>query len=267
MLWIRYKNKARACCVFLLEQFSIRKKVSFVSRKIERTQFIVNFKILIGIDENVGILRDWLYSRQLSIAWDAECPVGRKPAWHGCHWTWWDSSWLGWNMVLCWSGRGTWCPGWWALLGAERPWNESCVVSALCFCMQISHNLNRLLLCNWGLSAFYFQINNTIYKDKWNPESNICVGLGFKSFEMKKQKQNQIKASFFQLVDDMWCPRSCNGFCQSYKRFDLAHMRETAFGIQVLEPKGLMLTLFTLQKGVKMLRMPFFNLQKKKKKV
>lgn len=82
---------------------------------------------------------------------------------------------------------------------------------------------------------------------------------------MKKQKQNQIKASFFQLVADMWCPRSCNGFCQSYKRFGLAHMRETAFGIQVLDPKDLMLTLSTLQKGVQMLKMPFFNHKKKKK--
>lgn len=54
--------------------------MSFVSRKIERIQCIVNFKILVSIDENVGILHDWLYSRQLSIAWNVECPVGRKPA-------------------------------------------------------------------------------------------------------------------------------------------------------------------------------------------
>lgn len=249
----------------MLEQFLIRKRVSFVSIKIERTQCIVNFKILVGFDENVGILHDWLYSRQLPTAWEVGCPVGRRPALCGCYWTWWGSSWLGWSMVLCWSGSGAWCLGWWTPLGAERPCNESCVVFALCFCIQISHNLNRLLLCNWGVSVFYFQINNTIYKDKWNPESNICVGLGFKSFEMKKQKQNQIKASFFQLVADMWCPRSCNGFCQSYKRFGLAHMRETAFGIQVLDPKDLMLTLSTLQKGVQMLKMPFFNHKKKKK--
>lgn len=52
----------------MLEQFLIRKRVSFVSIKIERTQCIVNFKILVGIDENVGILHDWLYSRQLSTA-------------------------------------------------------------------------------------------------------------------------------------------------------------------------------------------------------
>lgn len=84
----------------------------------------------------------------------------------------------------------------------------------------------------------YFQINNTIFKDKSNLESNIGMGLVYKSFKITKQKQKQIKPSFFQLVADVWDQRSHNGFCNVfYKRFGSSHMRETAFGIQVLGAK------------------------------
>lgn len=101
-------------------------------------------------------------------------------------------------------------------------------------------------------------MNNTVFRDKLNPESNICLGLVCQSFKITKQQQNRIKTIFFQLVDGIWGLKSCNGFCQCWKRFGSAHVRETAFNIQVLGGKwfairNLLYTLPTPQK-VQMLR-------------
>lgn len=124
------------------------------------------------------------------------------------------------------------CPMLWAsICDAKGHLHESCVVSG-CFCIQLFHNPNRLPVCNWGLSVFYFQMNTAIFRDKLNPESNICMGLGCQSFKITKQNQNQTKNNLFRLVAGIWCPRSCNGFCQWWKRFGSAYGRDAAFSIQ-----------------------------------
>lgn len=125
---------------------------------------------------------------------------------------------------------------WASIRDAQRHLNESRGVSG-CFCIQLFYNPNRLPVCNWGSSVFYFQMNNTIFRDKSNTESNICTGLGCRSFKITKQKQNRIKSSFFRLVAGIWYPWSCNGFRQCCKRLGFAQVRETAFNIRVLGDK------------------------------